>query len=107
LLVEKNMKMTELKASYPAYEIVKDKIQLEKGMDLNPIFEALNEKYADQPKNTIDGLKIEFGKDWVHLRKSNTEPIIRVIAESKNLEKAQELADSIKEVVNNMTQSMA
>jgi len=106
LLVEKNMKMTELKATYPAYEIVKDKIQLEKGMDLNPIFAALDEKYADQPKNTIDGLKIEFGKDWVHLRKSNTEPIIRVIAESKNREKAQELADNIKNVVVKMTQSM-
>ncbi len=107
LLVEKKMSIGELKASYPAYEIVKDKIKLEAGMDLNPIFEALKTKYADQPMNTIDGLKLEFGKDWVHLRKSNTEPIIRVIAESNTQEKAQELADNIKEVVLKMTLSNA
>ena len=107
LLVEKDWSLTQLKQSYPAYEIVKDKIQLEPGLDLNPIFEALKSKYADQPMNTIDGLKIEFGKDWVHLRKSNTEPIIRVYAESRNRDKAQELADNIKSVVLKMAHTEA
>lgn len=91
--------LSAFRNSYPNYEIVKDKIQLEPGLDLQPIFEALKAKYADQPQHTIDGLKIEFGNDWVHLRKSNTEPIIRVYAESETAQKAQDLVASIKSTV--------
>lgn len=77
---EKTVK--QLRGSYPDYFIVKNKIELEKGLDLNAIFEHLKKKYKAHPINDVDGLRIEFENDWVHLRASNTEPIIRVIAES-------------------------
>lgn len=72
----------QLRGSYPDYFIVKNKIELEKGLDLAAIFEHIKKKYKANPINTEDGLRIEFENDWVHLRASNTEPIIRVIAES-------------------------
>ncbi len=67
---------------YPDYFISKNKIELENGFDLKSIFEKIRTKYKNQPVNTEDGLKIEFDSDWVHLRSSNTEPIIRIYAES-------------------------
>lgn len=67
---------------YPDYFISKNKIELENGFDLKTIFEKIRTKYKNQPVNTEDGLKIEFDSDWVHLRSSNTEPIIRIYAES-------------------------
>ena len=67
---------------YPDYFISKNKIELENGFDLKSIFEKIRTKYRNQPANTEDGLKIEFDSDWVHLRSSNTEPIIRIYAES-------------------------
>lgn len=67
---------------YPDYFISKNKIELENGIDVNEIFEKIKVKYKKQPVNTEDGLKIEFDNDWVHLRTSNTEPIIRIYAES-------------------------
>ncbi len=70
------------RAKYPDYFISKNKIELEKGFDLPSIFEKIKVKYKNQPINTEDGLKIEFDTDWVHLRSSNTEPIIRIYAES-------------------------
>ena len=70
------------RAKYPDYYISKNKIELTNGIDLNAIFEKIKAKYRNQPVNTEDGLKIEFDSDWVHLRSSNTEPIIRVYAES-------------------------
>lgn len=70
------------RAKYPDYYISKNKIELTNGIDLNAIFEKIKAKYKNQPVNTEDGLKIEFDSDWVHLRSSNTEPIIRVYAES-------------------------
>jgi phosphomannomutase len=72
----------QLRGSYPDYFISKNKIELNTGIDLNSIFDALKRKYKSQPLNTEDGLRIEFDNDWVHLRSSNTEPIIRIIAES-------------------------
>lgn len=70
------------RARYPDYFISKNKIELENGFDLDAIFDKIRKKYKNQPINTEDGLKIEFDNDWVHLRSSNTEPIIRIYAES-------------------------
>ena len=72
----------QLRNSYPDYYISKNKIELEANINLPSIFEKIKIKYKSNPVNTIDGLRIEFDKDWVHLRASNTEPIIRIIAES-------------------------
>jgi phosphomannomutase len=71
-----------LRGTYPDYFISKNKIELNSGVDVNAIFEKIKKKYKKQPVNTEDGLKIEFDNDWVHLRTSNTEPIIRIYAES-------------------------
>lgn len=74
--------MKSFRARYPDYFISKNKIELENGIDVKAIFERIQKKYKHQPVNTEDGLKIEFDSDWVHLRTSNTEPIIRIYAES-------------------------
>lgn len=74
--------LKSFRARYPDYFISKNKIELENGFDLNGIFEKIRRKYKNQPINSEDGLKIEFDSDWVHLRSSNTEPIIRIYAES-------------------------
>lgn len=74
--------MRSLRAQYPDYFIAKKKLQLEEGLDVKPIFDKIKKKYKNQPINTDDGLKIEFDSDWVHLRTSNTEPIIRIYSES-------------------------
>ena len=72
----------QLRGSYPDYFIVKNKLELDKSLDLNIVFDNIKDKYRSQPVNVEDGLRIEFDNDWVHLRASNTEPIIRIIAES-------------------------
>ncbi|MGB0916987.1 MAG: phosphoglucosamine mutase, partial [Flavobacteriales bacterium] len=86
---------SQLKASYPSYHISKNKIALTPETDVDGILAAMEKKYSAQPVNTIDGVKIEFDKEWVHLRKSNTEPIIRIYSESKNESTAQHLAEKI------------
>lgn len=95
-LAQKKCSMTALKAQYPAYEMSKNKIELKPGMDIPAILSSMQEKYAEVPSNTIDGLKIEFEEEWVHLRPSNTEPIIRIYAESKSAETAHKLTEKIK-----------
>lgn len=72
----------QLRGSYPHYFISKNKIALEKHVDVKEIFKKIKDKYKNNPINTEDGLKIEFDNDWVHLRTSNTEPIIRIYSES-------------------------
>jgi phosphomannomutase len=74
--------MRSFRSKYPDYFISKNKIELENGIDVHSIFDKISKKYKKQPINTEDGLKIEFDSDWVHLRTSNTEPIIRIYAES-------------------------
>jgi phosphomannomutase len=74
--------MKSFRSRYPDYFISKNKIELSKGVNVKQIFEQIQNKYKKQPVNTEDGLKIEFDNDWVHLRTSNTEPIIRIYAES-------------------------
>ena len=81
-LAKSDKTVKQLRGTYPDYFIVKNKIELEQGLDLAMIFEHIRTKYKTHPINTEDGLRIEFENDWVHLRSSNTEPIIRVIAES-------------------------
>jgi len=84
-----------LRASYPNYSISKNKIELTPDIDVEKVLERVKNKYTDRPINTIDGVKIEFDEEWVHLRMSNTEPIIRIISESDVLSKAEFLANKI------------
>jgi phosphomannomutase len=84
-----------LRASYPDYHISKNKIELINGIDVGKLLEGVKEKYKMQPINTVDGVKIEFGKEWVHLRRSNTEPIIRIYSESESQSTADNLAQKI------------
>lgn len=84
-----------LRAKYPSYFIAKKKIELIPGVDVDCVIEEIKTKYAKHPINTVDGVKIEFDKEWVHLRKSNTEPIIRIYAESDTLATAEHLANKI------------
>ena len=92
-----------LRHSYPNYYISKNKIELTPQIDVDKVLESIHAKYKDQPVNTIDGVKIEFDKEWVHLRKSNTEPIIRIYSESQSLSTADTLAkkiiEDIKEII--------
>ena len=94
-LAKRDIKVSELRAEYPAYFISKNKIQLEEGMDVDAILVAMAKKYENERVSTIDGVKIDFDTNWVHLRKSNTEPIIRVYAEDTSLENANALANKI------------
>lgn len=94
-LAKSQMTCSQLRATYPEYSISKNKIQLTPGIDVDKVLAAMKEKYKDYPVNDIDGVKIEFDKQWVHLRKSNTEPIIRIYSESDTLEKADALAYKI------------
>jgi phosphomannomutase len=87
--------VSELRASYPSYFISKNKIELTAGMDIDALLIKVEEKYKAQPHSTIDGLKIEFNKQWVHLRKSNTEPIIRIYSEAETEDAANALAHQI------------
>lgn len=88
--------MSELKSTYPIYEMSKNKIELKPHMNIPEILAKMGQKYAHENTNTIDGLKIEFAEEWVHLRGSNTEPIIRIYAESKSAQKAHDLTEKIK-----------
>jgi phosphomannomutase len=84
-----------LKSSYPNYHISKNKITLTPEMDIDALLVKVQEKYKNQPNSTIDGLKIEFDNEWVHLRRSNTEPIIRIYSEAENETIAENLANKI------------
>jgi len=96
--------ISKLRASYPNYSISKNKIELTPNLDVDNILLKIKERYKSHPIIDIDGVKIEFEKEWVHLRKSNTEPIIRIYSESDSEAKAEHLAkkimQDIKEVVN-------
>jgi len=94
--------MSHLKASYPTFIISKNKIELTPDIDVDSILTQLQEKYKKQPINTIDGVKIEFDEEWVHLRKSNTEPIIRIYAEGSTMRVADSLANKIKSDIKEM-----
>jgi phosphomannomutase len=91
-LAETGKSIKSLRSHYPDYFISKNKIELTNGFDVKTIFENIKKRYKNNPVNTEDGLKIEFDNDWVHLRTSNTEPIIRVYAESDFESKANHMA---------------
>ena len=94
-LAEKGISVRELRDSYPSYFMSKKKIQLTPTLDVDAILEKMETKYSDENITTIDGVKIDFPENWVHLRKSNTEPIIRIYTEAKSQEEADNLADKI------------
>jgi phosphomannomutase len=96
-LAKTKQKISQLKKTYPTYFISKNKIELHPNTDVDAVLKKMEEQYQHTPHSTIDGLKIEFDeeKEWVHLRKSNTEPIIRIYAESANEQRAQALAQKI------------
>ncbi len=95
LLAHEGKKVSELKKKYPAYEISKNKIQLTPEIDVNAILKAMKEKYKNEEVTDIDGVKIDFPDKWVHLRKSNTEPIIRIYSEAGTAKEADDLAQKI------------
>jgi len=95
LLAKRGGTCLQLRRSYPDYFISKNKIALEPTMDVQGIVDAMQARHAAQPHSTVDGLRIEFGNTWVHLRRSNTEPIIRVYAEAPTMEQADALAGRI------------
>ena len=103
-LAKSGKTVSALRASYPNYFISKNKITLTPEMDIDALLLKVEEKYKKQPHSTIDGLKIEFDKEWVHLRKSNTEPIIRIYSEASSETVANSLANKIiadiKEILN-------
>lgn len=102
LLAERSTSLSALRATYPDYYISKNKIELSPALDLDKIFEVLKERFKEEELNTIDGLKIDFEEGWVHLRKSNTEPIIRVYSESKSEQKSKDLAIQVMNIVQEM-----
>lgn len=89
---KKNMTMTELRKTYPAYFASKNKIELTPAIDVDKVLLEIKRKYAGEKINDIDGIKIDFAECWVHLRKSNTEPIIRIYTEAKSMDDADALA---------------
>ncbi|MGY5846864.1 phosphoglucosamine mutase [Salegentibacter sp. HM20] len=100
-LAEKKVKVSDLKKEYPAYFMSKNKIELTPDLDVDGVLKAVEEKYSNEDLTTIDGVKIDFENNWVHLRKSNTEPIIRIYTEAKSQQEADELAQKmIKEIEN-------
>lgn len=102
LMAKSGKKVSELKAGYPAYAIAKNKIELTPDIDVDAILRAVKEKYSGEKVTDIDGVKIDFPNSWVHLRKSNTEPIIRIYSEAVTMEEADELAHRIMDVIKAM-----
>lgn len=94
--------MSQLKNSFPIYYMSKNKIQLTPSTNVDKILEEIAERFKDEKVTTIDGVKIDFADGWVHLRKSNTEPIIRVYSEGKSEKEADQLAQSMLNVANTL-----
>ena len=94
-LAKSGVSASKLRASYPNYHISKNKIELTPEVDVDKILRLIEKKYANEKINTTDGVKIEFENEWVHLRKSNTEPIIRIYSESDSEATSEYLANKI------------
>ena len=105
-LAREKKTIQQLRNTYPNYFMSKNKIELKEGLDLREIFKDLQEKYKNYPVNTIDGLKIDFETDWVHLRSSNTEPIIRIYSESNLESSASNIAMKIMHDINESSKKM-
>ena len=103
LMAKSGKKVTELKAGYPQYAIAKNKIELTPEIDVDAILAEVKRLYADEKITDIDGVKIDFANGWVHLRKSNTEPIIRIYSEAATMAEADAMAADIKSVITRLT----
>ena len=98
-LAEKQQKVSEIRKEYPSYFMSKNKIELTPGLDVDGILKSVKKRHASEEISTVDGVKIDFPENWVHLRKSNTEPIIRIYTEAKSQKEADDLAQRmIKEI---------
>ena len=91
--MERKGTVSELRATYPSYFMSKNKINLNKGMNVDSLLKQIQDRYTTERISTVDGVKIDFEASWVHLRKSNTEPIIRIYTEAKSELKAEALAN--------------
>jgi len=104
LLAEKKMNVSNLRNTYTSYFMSKKKIQLTPQIDVDTILSTMESRYSNENITTVDGVKIDFPENWVHLRKSNTEPIIRIYTEAKSQQEADTLADKfiaeIKDIAN-------
>ena len=99
LMAKSGKKVSEIKASLPQYAIAKNKIELTPDIDIDALLEKVKEQFANEEITDIDGVKIDFDDSWVHLRKSNTEPIIRIYSEAGTLDKANALAQNIMQII--------
>ena len=103
-LAQKGIKISELRATYPSYVMSKNKIELSADLNVDLILATVADKFKHEQVNTIDGVKIDFADRWVHLRKSNTEPIIRIYSEAPSESEANELAQEIMQVIQEIAQ---
>ena len=101
-LAHEGKKVSELRATYPPYFIAKNRVDLTPEIDVDAILAKVKEIYKNEEINDIDGVKIDFADKWVHLRKSNTEPIIRVYSEASTMEAAEEIGQKIMDVINDL-----
>lgn len=101
-LAKKQMTVSELRATYPPYFISKQKVQLTPEIDVDAILAKVKEKFAQYDITDIDGVKIDFPDKWVHLRKSNTEPIIRIYSEAHTMQEAEELGGELIQIIHDM-----
>ena len=101
-LAKKKMKVSELRATYPPYFISKKKVELTPDIDVDAILLKVKDKFAQYDITDIDGVKIDFPEEWVHLRKSNTEPIIRIYAEAHTNEEAEEIGEELIQIIRDM-----
>jgi len=92
LLAEKKTSVSELRKQYPAYFMSKEKIVLDPKVDVDALLESMQQHYPNEQKSTIDGLKIDLAHGWIHMRKSNTEPIVRIYTEASTQQEADALA---------------
>ena len=102
LLAKHGGKVSELRETYPPYSIYKTKIELSPALDVDALLKAVKERFAGEEVTDIDGVKIDFADSWVHLRKSNTEPIVRIYAEAHSMGEAEAKAGEIKAIISEM-----
>jgi phosphomannomutase len=103
LYVERGLTASQLLDTYPKYFMVKEKINLSTSLNVDAILSQIAEKYNNEDLDLVDGVRIDFKDCWVQLRKSNTEPIIRIYSEAKTIDKAQDLIKEIETLVNQLT----
>ena len=96
------MRVSELRSTYPTYYISKQKVQLTPEINVDAILSKVKEQFAAYDITDIDGVKIDFPDKWVHLRKSNTEPIIRIYSEAHTMQEAEELGGNLIQIIHEM-----